>query len=519
VSERPFKLAIAALGGQGGGVLTGWLVQAAEAEGYLVQTTSVPGVAQRTGATIYYLEMFSRAAAERAGRDPVLALMPAAGDVDCVIAAELAEAGRAIQRGIVTPDRTTLIASSHRVLTIGEKSALGRGAVDEAALVELARASSKRLVLFDMAALAERHDSLISATLFGALAGAAVLPFGPAAFRDAIRASGIAVERNLAAFDAACETARIDTVTLPASSARPPLRPLPAQARSAAGAALLERIRARVPLTVQPLALEGVRRLIDYQDPAYAATYLHRLEIAVALDEGERGWQLSAAVARSLALWMSFEDTIRIADLKTRSARFERVRAELRAPAGQVVGVTEFLKPRVAEIAGTLPESVGRWVLRSPRLLAAMRRLTGGRRVRTSSISGYLFLRAIAGLARMRRRTLRFSEEDAAIRAWLGRIESVAPQNYALAVEIARAQRLVKGYGETHESGMRNFTTLMSCIEALLRRPDGAAVFAALHEAALADEHGVVLERTLQAQGLMNGSRASDERCVTTSTA
>jgi hypothetical protein len=79
-------LTIAALGGQGGGVLTDWLIEIAEAEGYLAQTTSVPGVAQRTGATIYYLEFFSRAVAERQGREPVMALMPAPGDVDCVLA-------------------------------------------------------------------------------------------------------------------------------------------------------------------------------------------------------------------------------------------------------------------------------------------------------------------------------------------------------------------------------------------------------------------------------------------------
>src|SRR6185369_323530 len=105
MTDRPIKLTIAALGGQGGGVLTDWLIEIAEAEGYLAQTTSVPGVAQRTGATIYYLEFFSRAVAERQGREPIMALMPAPGDVDCVLASELAEAGRAIQRGIVTPDR------------------------------------------------------------------------------------------------------------------------------------------------------------------------------------------------------------------------------------------------------------------------------------------------------------------------------------------------------------------------------------------------------------------------------
>src|SRR5579883_441987 len=154
---RPITLCIAALGGQGGGVLADWLIEIAETEGYLVQSTSVPGVAQRTGATIYYLEFFPRAEAERVGREPVMALMPVPGDVDCVVASELVEAGRAIQRGLVDHDRTTLIASSHRSYSIAEKSAMGQGAADSAALIELARAQAKRLILFDMEAVAERH--------------------------------------------------------------------------------------------------------------------------------------------------------------------------------------------------------------------------------------------------------------------------------------------------------------------------------------------------------------------------
>src|SRR3569833_3031208 len=123
-SERLIKLTIAALGGLGGGVLANWLVGIAEADGYLAQTTSVPGVAQRTGAAIYYLEFFPRAIAAQVGRDPVMALVPASGDVDCALAAELAEAARAIQRGLVTRDRTTLIASSHRSYASAEKSAM-----------------------------------------------------------------------------------------------------------------------------------------------------------------------------------------------------------------------------------------------------------------------------------------------------------------------------------------------------------------------------------------------------------
>src|SRR5450759_3304348 len=106
---RAIRIAILAMGGEGGGVLADWIVDLAENSGYLAQTTSVPGVAQRTGSTIYYVELFPGEAARAAGKDPVLALMPVPGEVDVVIASELMEAGRAVTRGLVTPDRTTLI--------------------------------------------------------------------------------------------------------------------------------------------------------------------------------------------------------------------------------------------------------------------------------------------------------------------------------------------------------------------------------------------------------------------------
>jgi indolepyruvate ferredoxin oxidoreductase beta subunit len=511
VTPEPIKLCIAALGGQGGGVLAEWLVEIAESADYLAQSTSVPGVAQRTGATIYYLEFFPRAAAERAGREPIMALMPVPGDVDCVVASELVEAGRAMQRGLVDRERTTLIASSHRSYSVAEKSALGQGIADSAGLAELVRAQAKRLVLFDMEAVAERHRSVISSVLLGAICGSAVLPFTRAAFEAAIRKSGISVTTNLAAFAEACERAeRGDAGPAGDTGAAPsPQRPagIPAQARSPSLQPLLDRVR-RLPQAVQMLALEGVRRTIDYQDPAYAASYLSRLERISALDERSQsdggaaagdggGWALSAAVARGLALWMTFEDTIRVADLKTRAARFARVREETRAAPGQLLGITEFMKPRVAEIAGTLPAAMGAWLLASPRICRWLGWMTGGKRIRTNTIAGFLFLHALGGLRRWRRGTLRYVAEDARIEDWLARIERLAPAHYGLAVELARAQRLIKGYGETHERGWRNFSVLLSRLDGLARRADGPAVMARLQEAALADEEGQMLAKEL----------------------
>src|SRR5947209_6506582 len=213
---RPITIAILAMGGEGGGVLADWIIDLAENNHYVAQLTSVPGVAQRTGATIYYLELYPDAAITEAGREPVLALMPVPGDVDIVVASELMEAGRAIQRGLITPDRATLIASVNRVFSMTEKVAMADGRVDEPRLIEACRAAARKMHAFDMAAIAEAMGSVISAVLFGALAGASVLPFPRQAFEGAIKRGGVGIKTSLAAFTAGFEAV---TSAAPATSA------------------------------------------------------------------------------------------------------------------------------------------------------------------------------------------------------------------------------------------------------------------------------------------------------------
>ena len=198
------SVAILAMGGQGGGVLADWIVALAEAQGWAAQSTSVPGVAQRTGATIYYIEM----APVRAGAEPVFALMPTPGDVDVVMAAELMEAGRSVLRGLVTPERTTLIASTHRAFAVAEKQTPGDGVADPAVVSIATEFAAKRVIAFDMEAVAKSKGSVISAAMFGALAATEALPFDRAAFETAIRAGGTGVESSLRAFAAAFNRTR-----------------------------------------------------------------------------------------------------------------------------------------------------------------------------------------------------------------------------------------------------------------------------------------------------------------------
>lgn len=495
---EPIKIAILAMGGEGGGVLADWIVDLAEHNDYIAQTTSVPGVAQRTGATIYYVELFAAGQARRDGGQPVLALMPLPGDVDVVLASELMEAGRAVQRGLVTPERTTLIASTHRVYAIAEKTAMGDGRVDDANLLAHAERAARRFVRFDMAAAAQASGSVVSAVLFGALAGTGVLPFGRAQFEATIERGGVGVKASLKAFGAACEQVQPADDAPPAgtaAAARPAPRPGDAQV-----AALLRRVEQGFAADDGPIVIEGVRRLIDYQDPDYAGLYLDRLDRIKALAPGVGA--LLRETARHLALWMSYEDTIRVADLKTRAQRFARVQSEVGLQPGQQLAIHEFMHPRMAEICETLPAGLGRWLARPHAVHRLLARFTReGRVVATSSLRGYLLLWGLARLRGMRRRTLRYQSENARIEQWLAQIEAAARHDPALALEVAQCQRLVKGYGDTHARGLANYLRLMDAVRQAGQRL-APATLRELREAALADEHGKALQAALARHAL-----------------
>jgi indolepyruvate ferredoxin oxidoreductase beta subunit len=476
-TRRPIAIAVLAMGGQGGGVLVDWIVALAESQGYLAQSTSVPGVAQRTGATIYYVETI---APDGSGRHPILSLMPVPGEVDIVIGAELMEAGRAIQRGLVSPDRTTLIASAHRAYAVVEKAAPGDGAGDPAKVYEAARAASKQFLVFDMAAIAEETESVISAALFGALAASGALPFArPAEQRSATPAAPPRTGASLKRF--------------------PELRPI----GNAGFDALVERARSRLPEPTRGMVAAGLARVVDFQDVAYGREYLDRLqpfaEIETQSGSASPDYPLTCAAAKQIARAMAYDDVIRVADLKTRDGRFARVRQEVSARPDQIVYATEFMHPRIEEVCGTLPAWLGLWIEGQLRLVAALRRLTDrGRRVRTGTVGWFVLLYVLAGWRRFRRGTLRHRREQAHLEAWLDQARTVARGDIALGVELLEARRLVKGYSDTHEAGEGRFAQLMAMARRLEGRADAADWMRRMRQAALADAEGRALADTIK---------------------
>jgi len=493
--EKPLSIAILAMGGQGGGVLADWIVEVAEAEGWVAQSTSVPGVAQRTGATIYYIE----ALPPRDGVAPILSLMPTPGDVDVVMAAELMEAGRSVLRGLVTPDRTTLIASTHRAFAIAEKVAPGDGTGDPATVTDATDIAARRVIAFDMEALAQANGSMISATMLGALAASETLPFPRKTYEKVVGGGHKGAAGSLKAFAAAFDRARNTPRETTQRGVAKRLDPLPESAGHPKLDALLRRLRSEVPASAWPMAFTGLKRVVQFQSVEYGEMYLDRLKHLAELDGRHGGEAEDFAFAREAAKYvavaMAYDDVIRVADIKVRSSRFARVGREVGAKDDQIVYSTEYLHPRAEEICGLLPERLGRFFESRPWLFRALDRVVNrGRRVEVGRLGGFLQLYAVASLRGTRLGSLRHQREVAHLESWLAIACKTLPQNYKLAVEILRCRRLVKGYSDTHARGLSKFDRVMNVVPMLVSRGDGAEWLDRLKRAALMDEAGAELD-------------------------
>ena len=505
--DRPVTILVCALGGEGGGVLAEWLVETAIAAGHSVQSTSIPGVAQRTGATTYYIEVFPRPDSELNGRKPVFSLTPVPGALDLLVSSELLETARQIGNGMSNLDRTVVISSRSRSLTTAEKMPLGDGRADADVLMRIVREHSAQAFLLDMGTLAQTAGTVISAVLFGAIAASGALPFARDAFHRTIRAGGIGVAASLRGFDAA-----FDALTALRSE------------RAAVVEAVTAATMAPAPLTVAtppwlqafPAATHemvalGHARVLEYQDARYADLYRERLlRVLAAQRAGDpaalSGFATTRETARHLALWMAFDDIVRVAELKCRASRFARVRVEVRAGNAELLRIFDHFKPGVTEVAGLLPAALAAALTGWERRRIERRRGPFALAIKLPShtVAGLLALRGLAACKSLRRHGSRFAAEQAMIERWLGAVEQGAREDAVLGRELAECGRLIKGYGATNERGKDN---LLHVVEHLARAAHfetpaaRAAAIVAARRAALADDAGKALDLTLVLHG------------------
>ncbi|WP_435211181.1 indolepyruvate oxidoreductase subunit beta family protein [Luminiphilus sp. nBUS_16] len=486
---KTINMLVAALGGEGGGVLTNWLIEVAKRSGWYCQSTSLAGVAQRTGATIYYLEFIPRSADQP---EPVMSLFPAQGDIDIAVTSEIAEAGRMISRGFVSPERTTLISSDHRVYGITEKSDTTDGTADTGFILDLSTRYANRFVHFDLLELVQRHGTVISAGLFGAIAGTGVLPFQRDVFTEVL-ATGKGAAANRAAFDESFDRAQSGGVAL--YDPDPPLAFGLPDATTPLGDRLLPLIAA-LPQEVHEVVYQGVVRLLDYQDEAYALDFLQRVTQVVGIDGGQDSYGLTEETARWLALWMAFEDIPRVAQLKCRPAREAEIREEVRAAAGQYIQVTEFFHPRVEEVAALLPKTWGQRLLNSDLLTKVLGSVLGARKLRTDKVLTQWALRRLAALKGGRRKTLGFSQEWEMIDRWFSAV--LAAPSTEVAKAIADCGGMVKGYGATRH---RTTSRLLAILDAVKAQDVVTADFIRrAQKAAMLGEDSAVFDDLIQSE-------------------
>ena len=510
---RPISLLICALGGEGGGVLTEWLVDIARHAGYAAQSTSIPGVAQRTGATTYYVEVFPVPVSQLGGRRPVFSLNPVPGALDAMVSSELLETTRQIGNGMSTPQRTLVITSSGRTLTTQERMQLGDGRADSADLLKVVKTFSREHHVFDMGAIARESGTVVSAVMLGAIAGSGLFPFQRDAYETIVRGGDTSAPEKVSKMAAASLRGfarAYEMVSQPQTQATMIKAMLASNDDDIRAPSVLPpEVAAQFPPAVHAMLTLGYARLLDYQDAGYARLYLDRLGQVLAAEReadpsGANDFATTREMARWLALWMAFDDIVRVADLKSRASRWARVQSEVKAGDGDLLQVYDHFKPGAAEFAALLPPSLSKKVLRWDRkhVLAGKSPWALALKIGTHSVLGMLALRLLARMKWLRVRGARYANEQAMIEKWLGAVVGGSAAHWQLGHEIALCGRLIKGYGATNERGKDNLLHVLDHLAPAAKAPgENAAAIAAARTAALADDAGIALDATLVRHG------------------
>lgn len=469
------KILIPAVGGQGGGVLTEWVVQAFFLEDYDAQGISLPGLSQRGGSTVYYLEAHPKPESE--DKSIIFAQFPVPGEVDLILAQEFLELGRALELGYGS-DKTTIVTSSHRVYSTLEKMPIGSGIYSDENLRKLARGFSSRFIELNALEISKENDMdelSVNAILLGALCESGALPIEKKSFVRSIEMVGVATNASLKAFEVGWEYARNNNKPSADHSAK--WRSFVDERADKLDEkenylSRISTIESEYPENLKEIMAESIYRLIDYQDLDYADRYISEVNSIRLIDSKiqDTNYVLTEHFAKNLALLMSYEDGIRVAELKIRSDRFKRIKEEMRIKDDQVFHVVEYLKPDAEEIYGLLPNAIVSPVLSFvqsrffKKIWRRKKPLTMGQTPVTNSFGGYLRLWSLTKIKFLRPYSFRYKKEYKLIDAYTNAINKYAPYDYELACLIAKSVQMVKGYGKVRRRTMDAFYRFMDNI-------------------------------------------------------
>ena len=470
MQDKLLKILIPAVGGQGGGILTEWLIKAFEAENYDVQGISLPGLSQRGGSTTYYIEAFPN----DNNTEIIFSQYPLPGDIDLILSQELLELGRVLKEGYGS-DKTTIISSTHRTYSTQEKLPISSGIYSEEVLTNFAKEFSGEFIGIETLELARQNgmDELAAnAILIGALSSAGLLPLRKESFQNAIESVGIAVKINLKAFDVGYDHALNNKTGSGAGVDKSDfenneLKYISANDREKIETAISS-LTGFYPDFLVPLISEAVVRLADYQGFWYSDKYLSYIDRIRTIDDSNpnQDFKLCENVIKNLALLMSYEDGIRVSELKIRDERFKRIKEEMMIKDNQVFSVVDYLKPDAEEVYGLFPNFMiapAVYLINTGAFKIIWRKkepLTISQKPVTTSFFGFFRVWLLSKLRFMRPYSYRYRNEHRIIDIYLDSVDKYARVDYDLGTLVSRSGSVIKGYGRVRRRTIEAFLRL-----------------------------------------------------------
>ena len=446
---KTLSILITALGGEGGGTLMNWILECARSQKLFVQGTSVPGVAQRTGSTSYYIEICDKNFDNE--KEPILSLYPKPGRVDIVIASELLEAARVLERGYINPDSTTLITSSSRIYTNLEKSHLADGRFSQEKILNTCKKMSKNFICLDLNTMAVDHSTIVSATMFGALAGSGVLPWKKTICENIFR-DNIFGKNSLSGFNFAYEQVKANSKYITTSKINKQLK----EDNS------IKIIDDSISNEFSNIINIGKERCIDYQNNKYSEVYIERVKkiLSVINKEDPKVLSIAENIVRRLALWMTYEDIPRVAQLKIKPDRFKKIKKEINIKSNQILLIQDIFKPGLNEIAAMLPNKIGRWFIKNKKIMIRLPLIGKGMKINSLTISGFILLKFLSSFRYIRPISLRYKEEQNNIDIWIDNLVLSLNKSLSFTEGLADMPQILKGYGDTWDRGLKKYNKI-----------------------------------------------------------
>lgn len=476
---EPIKIALLAVGGDGGSVFTSWCVNLAKNCGYFASSTSIAGVAQRTGSTLYYLELLPQIEIKKRDKTPVLSQMPIPGDVDIVIATEIVEIGRALNRGLIS-EKTTVVFSSHRSLAISEKSSSADEIIDAQKIIdEVEKHTKSKIIYSNFKKIAKKNGSVISSSLLGALCGSGALPFSKENFEKVIIDDKIGVENSIRTFREAYDDVKSGNKNklLDTGFDKATLSVMPKVSKNKEVQKFINRIK-KYDKNLHDIAYLGVIHTSNWHDHKWGTYYLDELEKVIAIDSKEKNFSLSFNYAKYLSTALSYDDLICVSAIKTSKKRLKEVRAQVEAKEEELVEVLDFLHPGLEEFCGFMPKGLGAKLSKSEKFKNFFTKyLDRDRRMKSTNLVNFLVLYFVGSLKNWRFKSFRHFEEMENVDFWNKRIEKLLSTNYELAVLAVQSYRVKKGYGDTFHRSHSKFKMLLNLAMEIQNHSNAISIF------------------------------------------